>query len=60
MTMKIEPLMEPPPKPRLDAIYPDYSYGIQRGSHVDSLPTQPPLGTAPTMSLDASPARGIH
>jgi hypothetical protein len=49
--MKIEPLMDPPPTPRLDGIHRNYSYGIQHGSHIDSLPTQPALDEAPTTPL---------
>jgi hypothetical protein len=48
---EIEPLMEPPPESRLDGVHRNYSYGIQRGSHIGSLPTQPPLNEAPTTPL---------
>jgi hypothetical protein len=47
--MKIELLMEPPPEPRIDGVHRNYTYDIQRGSHIDSLPTQ--LNEAPATPL---------
>ena len=55
----IEQLMEAPPTPR--GIL-NYSYTIQHGSHVDSLPTQAPLApnTSPLVTYDEDYVHGLN